>query len=415
MHRTALACALALSACCKPATPPATPTSSGSLGIITVTVNGKEEQKLYVPQQSANANGQPTIAVLDAAWDGQTGKPLLGTIALTNHADQSFATATAAGDGVVVAVGYQSVYVDLIDPTTDAVTSTVQLPASVQGAQPQASFSGGGGLVNGVVVDPVKHRAILAVTQGFLPLDLTTHEFGAVVPAAPAENFGFWPDKGWVLAPFYDCPNCSNSFPAEGLQIVDMNGGKSYLVTDADGGVPFAEPDSADVDTTTGVVVVPDEGGNIYGANFESLNPSGSSVTATYEQSPNLSALTGVAIDPVGHHAFLESEAASAVAVLDLPSTTPSGALTLPAVKSAQMPNLPDNSGWVNAGDPHGLAVSVSLLSGNPVGFLEYTDGTWVARIDLDGFANAPVDSSGTVAAKDFNPLVTLIPALPSP
>ncbi len=414
MHRTALACALALSACCKPATPPATPTSSGSLGIITVTVNGKEEQKLYVPQQSANANGQPTIAVLDAAWDGQTGKPLLDTIALTNHADQSFATDTAAGDGVVVAVGYQSVYVDLIDPTTDAVTSTVQLPASVQGAQPQASFSGGGGLVNGVVVDPVKHRAILAVTQGFLPLDLTTHEFGAVVPAAPAENFGFWPDKGWVLAPFYDCPNCSNSFPVDGMQIVDMNGGKSYLVTDADGGVPFSEPDSADVDTTTGVVVIPDEGGYVYAANFNGVKPSGAAVTTSFQQSSNM-LVTGVAVDPVGHHAFLEAEGLSAVAVIKLPATAPSGVPTLPAASYAQMPNLPNGSGWANAGDPHGLAVSVSLLSGNPVGFVENDDSSWVARIDLDGFANAPVDSSGTVAAKDFNPLVTLIPALPSP
>ncbi|MHB1844387.1 MAG: hypothetical protein ACYCWW_06070 [Deltaproteobacteria bacterium] len=411
---TVVVSAIFLGACCKPAVAPPATTSSSSIGIITVEVGGKQTQKLYLPQGQLDANGQPTIAVLDAAWDGHTGSPVLASIELTNHADQSLATAASAGDGTVVAIGYESIYVDFIDPTTDTVTQTVELPQALQSSQ--SSFSGGGGLVTGVVVDPVKHRAILAVAQGFISVDLTTHQFGALVQAAPSENFGFWPDKGWALAPFYDCPatSCSNSFPSSGFQIVDMNAGKSYLVTSSGGTTPLSNPDSADIDPSTGMVVVPDEGDFVFGINLNGVSPSGTSVVAPVVQSKT-GGPTAVAIDSTQHRALLEFEALSSVGILQLPTSAANGPVTLGQASYANMPNLPDGSGWQNAGDPHGLAVTVGLLSGAPVGFVAHGSTAWVARIDLDGFAALPADSSQTVSQNDFSKLVTLIPATKAP
>jgi hypothetical protein len=386
-------------------------TSSGSMGVVTVTASGTQQQKIYLPQTSLDANNLPTIAILDATFDG-TGAPLLGTIELTGHVDGSLASAVAASSTVVVAVGVASPYVDFIDPSTDKLLETVQLPAATLTPDGgDATFSGASTIVQGAVIDTANNRAIIATANGFLPVDLTSHVFGTLVPAVPSENFGFWPSKEWILAPFYLCAPCG---APSGFQIVDMTTSQVYLLGSADGGSEVGvQPASADIDPLTNVAVVPDQSaGTIYTLNLSAaqLDAAAGTFSAPLGKAPSSltsGSYSGVAIDQVNHQAFLEEAGGVGIAIVALPQALAAGAVDPTKASTATMPNPPDGSGWSNSGDPHGVAVAVGLSSGSPVGFLANQGNTQVARIDLDGFAGA---GPGAVSASNLASLVTFIP-----
>ncbi len=391
-------------------------TASGAMGVVTVTVSGSKKQKLYLPQPTLDANNEPTIAVLDATYDG-SGSAVLDTIELTGHPDKSFASAIAASPTVVVAVGLTSPYVDFIDPTTDTVTATVQLPASVLTPDGgPATFSGVSTTVQGAVIDTANSRAIIATAGGFLPVDLTSHAFGTLVTSVPSENFAFWPSKEWILAPFYLCSACAAQGAApSGFQLVDMTGGKAYLLGSADGGnLVGVQPASADVDPLTNVAIVPDQSaGVVYALNLAvaQLDAAAGTFSAPVGQAPaslSSGSFSGVAIDQVNHQAFLEESNGLGVAVVALPQAASDGGVNPTKAATATIPNPPSGSSWTNSGDPHGVAVAVGLASGNPEAFLANQDNSEVARIDLDSFASA---GPGAVAASSFEPLVTFIPA----
>jgi hypothetical protein len=391
-------------------------TSSGAMGIVTVTVAGKKEQKIYLPQITLDSNNRPTLAVLDATFN-TSGNAVFDTIELTGHVDGSLASAVAASPTAVVVVGVNSPYVDFIDPTADVVTATVQLPANILTPDGgPATFSGSSTLIQGAVIDTANNRAIIATAGGFLPVDLTSHAFSALVRSVPSENFGFWPSKEWVLAPFYLCSTCAAQGGApSGFQIVDMTAGQVYLQGSGDGGsLVGVQPASVDIDPLTNIAVIPDQNaGNIYTLNLSvaQLAASGGTFTAPVGQAPaslTSGLYSGVAIDQVNHQAFLEAANGIGVAIVQLPDALSDGGVNPTKAATASMPNPPSGSSWTNSGDPHGVAVAVGLASGNPEGFVANQDNSEVARIDLDSFAGA---GPGPIAAATFEPLVTFIPA----
>jgi hypothetical protein len=74
------------------------------------------------------------------------------------------------------------------------------------------------------------------------------------------------------------------------------------------------------------------------------------------------------------------------------------------------MPSLPGGGGFTNLGDPHGIAVSTSIINGKPVGFLVDDGLQWVARVDLTGFAALEQGDAGvTATTSQMQSLVTYL------
>ena len=394
---------------------------SGAFGL--VSVGGK--QKLYVPLASPSTNGHAQIAVVDlsVAGNGTAGaKALLGTIDL---GASTAATTLAGGANLVVAASTDAATLWFIDPRTDALVGTTTLPAGI----PQSTFSGGGGYVTGVVVDEAKNQAILGVGDGFLFLDLSTRAFGAHVQAPPAENFGFDSVARRIVAPFYDCPPAaglcstyltpSGGVQSDGLTVIDLLDDTVYqyrLGASPPSGPTSeepvgGEPDSAAVDTSSGVAVVPSESDgslNIVDLAHASFDRTGRTFTAPQHVIAS-SGYEGVAVEASGHFAFFENHYSPGLAIVDLAAANAgdgSGFL------NATLPDLPDGTLWSNAGDPHGILAALSDR-GRPVGLLVNLETTWVARVDLATMAAAAHATPGVLTQAELAPAVTYLDLTP--
>jgi hypothetical protein len=427
--------------------PPPASGGTGAFGI--VTIGGK--QKMYLPQlpvfdaDAGTSFGIISVvdvsapAALPAADGGSTGTPALitnielpavGTDA-GGFLDVQYATATGGDSSVVVAVSKQSPAVWFIDPQTDQVTGTLMLDASFG----QSQFSGGGGYVTGVAVDSPHHRAVLSVWNGFVILDLTTRTIAATISTPPAENFGYDSVTQRIYSPFYDCTasvgssasgapispaSCSDpktpdgiTVMTDGLAVIDLADPDhtvyTYENTDIDptvfGAEPDqplgAEPDSAAVDPTTGVVVIPSEGDSfqsILDMSKAVFDKAAKTVTAPRRiiDTEAVSGLDAVAIEPNSHIALWEAEFESQVAAADL--TLANAGSTSFAFST--MPTMPDGLDFENVGDPHGLAVTTALVGGAPVGFVVDKNLRWIARIE---FAQIAAHAAGD-AGVDLSP-----------
>jgi len=384
---------------CGGGTTPNAASSSGAFGV--VTVNGK--QKLYLPLLGTTSLGDGQIAVVDV---GVTGAGVTGAPALVTNIDlgsTDLATCTGGTDQVVIAASTQSYNVWFIDPSTDKVTSTLQLDPNLG----NSSFSGGGGIVTGIAMDPTHNQAILSIWDGFAYVDLATKTVTSYTAAAPSENFGFDSVRELILAPFYDCsaaygdagqpPAFCNSYMAgdagvmlAGLNVIRLLGDAGVVYTYENLSAPDPlnplgqEPDSASIDTSTGLAVVPDEGsGTQYIIDLSKAAWNDQTLTFTAPTQSSLMIFdTGVAVESATHLAFWEAEHTSGVAVADLSAAYGSSS---PTAVMADMPTPPAGSSWSNLGDPHGVAVTTGIQSGSPVGFVvnEDSSGVWVGRIDL--------------------------------
>ena len=406
------------------AAPPPAAGGTGAFGI--VTVNGK--QKMYLPQTTANAAGHPVLAVVDVgvAGNGAAGAPALITTVDLGGPDSGFdfeyATATGGDSSMVIAVSTDYPKVWFIDPTKDQLINTLTLDATYG----SSSFSGGGGFVTGVAIDSANHRAILSVWNGFAIVDLTTQTITSVIQAPPSENFGFDSAHQRIIAPFYDCTSstlvdqtpssCSTpkgpdgaTVMTDGLSIIDLADNNTVYTyenpaidggdTEIDPNAPVGtEPDSAAADPSTGVIVVPSEGSgfqSVIDLSKATFDKTSKTVTAPQTIIPDLG-LTGVAIEYTRHLAFWEEEHGQDVAVADLTQATGSSASWVHGFT----PDLPGDAGeeFSNLGDPHGIAVTTSLTSSGPVGFVVSSDLHWVVRVDLAKMlgAGAGSDASDT-------------------
>ena len=446
----AAASAWALAACSSSSPPPASG-SSGAFGV--VTLGGK--QLMYLPIQAPTANGDGQIAVVDV---GQAGKGMTGAPALVTDVDlgcagareagfcsaPDFATTTAGDSSVVVAASTQSYRVWFIDPSKNQVTATLSLDPALGGS----TFSGGGGIVTGIALDEANHRAILSVWNGFLLVDLDSHSVTGSVTAAGSENFGFDSTRGLVLAPFYNCGSATpgiddagNVLPlgdagfcqsyqvpdgggviTAGLNVVNLANDKVYTFENlaaADPTFPLdGEPDSAAVDPSSGIAVLPQEG--MGQEDFLDLTKAVYDDATRTFTAPlaklSIQECDGAAVEPKSHLAFFEEEFSDQIALVDLTKlgAGADGGFPPSAVVQSNVPSPPGGSGWENLGDPHGIAVTTGLQSSGPVGFVvsgQGSSGQWVARIDLQKMLTLGQAAAGTLTPAALAPAVTMLDA----
>jgi hypothetical protein len=416
---------------CRCHTPPGasgTPSSgnTGAFGVVVVA----NQQKLYLPMTAHNSAGNGFIAVVDVAVKG---RGISGAPALIHNIDlgtPAYATTTGGDATVLVAASTAFPDVWLIDPVTDTVTNRFQLDSTYG----LSSFSAGGGYVTGIAMDSKNKRAILSVWNGFALLDVQRGVITSVILAPPSENFGFDENAQRIVAPFYDCASannhgtpltfCSNyKAPSgapmtDGVNVIDLVDGTVYTYQSPTAANPAApaggEPDAAAVDPTTGVTVVPAETDgyqNVIDLAHAVFDKSAKSVTATDHTVP-ASGFTGVAIEPRSHYAFFEQELSSSapVGVMDLQAANTGSGLFL----NGRLPNTPEGIPWSNLGDPHGIAVTISIIDWAPVGFVANSARKWVARVDLDTMIGLP-QINGGITTSDLATAVTYLDATKSP
>jgi hypothetical protein len=358
--------------------------STGAFGI--VTANGT--RKLYLPLKNPNKAGHGVIAVVDAGVPGAAGTASAALLKDIDLGTADVATATAGNGEVVIATSTTSLLVWFIDPRTDEVQGTVTLPAELG----QSKFSGADHVVvSAVAIDSSGNRAMLAVNRGIAFLDLQRRTL-AVVDLPPSENFGFDPIARLLIGPHYAIDPGNNAVDF-GVNVLDVEGGNHYALVDAAApGAPFAEePDSAAWDPGLHVAVIAEEKGPTHVVDFKDASFDDVAHTVTVSQTrfdipappKGPGRLTGVAIDPSGHHAFLEQEVGSGVGILALDPKPPATRTLI----SASMPDFPKGTPWVNVGDPHGIAVTTGRAGKVPFGFLVNATQTYVARVDLQAFA----------------------------
>jgi hypothetical protein len=129
-------------------------------------------------------------------------------------------------------------------------------------------------------------------------------------------------------------------------------------------------------------------------------------VTAPQNIIPDLG-LTGVAIEYTRHLAFWEEEHGQDVAVADLTQASGSSASWVHGL----IPDLPGDAGeeFSNLGDPHGIAVTTSLTSSGPVGFVVSSDLHWVVRVDLAKMLAAGVGSDASDTELDTTAMAPFV------
>lgn len=410
---------------------PPTPSAGGTGAFAVVNVNGK--QKLYLPLGDVGTQAIVAVVDADATGKGTAGAPALITNVVLPTPVQAadVVTATGGDSTIVVAVSTENRNIHFIDPKTDKLVKTIQLPATFG----RSDFSGGGGYVTGVAIDTAKHRAFLGVYDGFQIVDLTTMTLGAHIQAAPSENFGFDAQRGYLIAPFYGCHLSHDAAGAEltfcddykntlagdeiitdGVNVIDLS--DNSVLTFVMGGVPFpgsplgGEPDSAGSDPSTGLAVIPSEGNrrsNVLDLSKAVFDKAAKTFTAPLTVFDPLEHDCVAVAGASSHYAFWLREVTSTIAVTDL-STLASGRQPV----SALMPNVPGDVPFVGYTDPHGIAASVGIADGKPRGFLAHDDRRWVARVDLKGLFAASPDAASLDEAATA-PFVTYLDARTKP
>jgi len=429
---------------------PVVSSSSGAFGV--VTVNGK--QLMFLPLKELTDGGDGQIAVVDVGLPG-TGKDggTPAQVTVIDMLDGGVPTATAGDATVIVAAGTETYTVWFIDPATQKITDSIALPPNLN----STSFSTDTPvLVSGIAIDEANHRAILSVWNGIIFVDLGSHAITGSVLAAAAENFGYDSTLQYVLLPYYGCgivdspgngdtdggyatlPPCNNYVTlgdagvviTNGLNLVDLKKTPPQVYTfelaDAGNEIPLgADPDSAAVDPATGLAMVPSERSYFYTfidlskAKFSSVGDAGFFTAPSvldYNQASTFD--TGVAIEPASHLAFTEQEYSQHVSVLDLTKINTSTTGFGPGVSAdGDIPNPPSGEIWQNLGDPHGIAVTTGIQSGDPVGFVvsdpnDGSGGIWVARVDLNKMLQLGLSQTGVPLTTDqMLPAVTFLDA----
>jgi hypothetical protein len=360
--------------------------------------------KAYVPIAS-----QGTIAVLNVDSTTSTG-PVFTSIPMPLGYQPS-ATAANPVTKEVVVVSFGSADIQIINAVQDKLVATYTSPVTQF-----AGFSGGSCLVCGALVDPSTNRAILDTAQGPILFNPTTGQFGPFLPALAAENFAFNSNSRIAVLPTY------SQLGFTGLQALNVDTGAVSQYSASVGSVP----DSAAVDLTTNLAVIPDEfTDNQYLINMQAASFSGGSFSAPQTVFPvpissisSCNEWTMVSVESGSHVLFLANEFGGSTggsflacaAVETMPTSSVSGAPPLPAVFHwGSVPNTPDGFPWLNSFDPHGIAVFTSVLNGRAYGFLVNRDQTWVARIDLDGVRNAALVPGGLNGQVNLTPYVFFI------
>ncbi len=210
----------------------------------------------------------------------------------------------------------------------------------------------------------------------------------------------------------------------DGLNLINLKTNQVYTYENPDAGTPSIPlgnyPDSAAVDSTTGLAIVPSEQSYYY--NYIDLshavfshNGDAGIFTAPMTTLTPTTTDDGVAVEPASHLAFFEEEGGSHISMVDLTKVSTSALGVGPgAFADAILPSLPDGTPWSNLLDPHGIAVTTGIQSGDPVGFVVTDQGAgdiFVARIDLNKMLTLGKAAMSTLTADQLAPAITLLDA----
>ncbi len=307
--------------------------------------------------------------------------------------------------------------------------------ASVTTDAPAAGVSNSGGtcIICGIEYDDTDDAYIIATANGYevytSPTENSYIQHAWTIPGNVAENFGYNPVTNMILSPVYA------TIDATGLTYMNVTNKTSYVIATQPAGL--FEPDAAAFDSATNIAAVTEEVANANGTNdlfLENMgsaalnSPSSGQFTATQTTLMLTSSLfgrasattcdvpvTGIAIDPASHLAFVGSEfcgqgngsgdgAVTPFGVLALP-TSSHAALAISSQVYLTMPPLPDGSLWNDPGDPH--AIAAMPISGlcSPCGITYNAESTWLAIIDMQALRSAPRSPS--------DPNLAIIPSTP--
>jgi hypothetical protein len=300
----------------------------------------------------------------------------------------------------VVCGGYRSATVHVVDAVTMAIGS---YPTGLDTA---AAISAGTCVVCAMLYDPADDRMILATAGGYALFDHNgSHALGRTVAALPSENFGYDPTKNRVFSPRYG----NGAGPS--LDVVDIPGGKVYAL---DSPPPMAEPDHGAVDISTEIAIATEEAGAvIYLVDLSSASmdaPAAGSFQAPqaviWLSSSIPGRLSGVAVEPGSHLAFLAADVGVTMAVAQLP-TSRGDPLAVGDHVVAVVPATPTGSPWYGAGDPHGIAVFTLPGSSTPYGLLMNDSRRWLAVVDLQALLKAPRNATDANSIAPGHDLVT--------
>jgi hypothetical protein len=318
-----------------------------------------------------------------------------------------------AGDwngDVVVCGSYASDVLQVIDPAS-LVTKTY--PTGLTGG---ASVSAGTCIVCGLLYDPSDDEMIVAALSGYALFDHKgSHAIKKTIPALPSENFGYDPTKNQVFSPRYGNGSASS------LDLLDIPKGKLYSL---DAPPPLTEPDHGAIDITTDIAIAAEEAGalvyliDLTTANLDapavgSFQAPKAAITLT---SSTPGRLSGVAVDPATHLAFLAADVGTTMAVAQLPVARGDPLVVADWVVTT-IPAAP-GSPWYGAGDPHGIALFTLPGRKGPYGLLVNNTRRWLAVVDLQALLAAPrsaTDAHGVASTYDLaaNGAVTYYPIPP--
>ncbi len=414
-------------------------TTSGSLA----TVAAGNQTLVFVPNGSA-----VVVATLEAGAPPALTLPEELTKAAIISTPISFTVDSCSVDVTdlkLVCVGYDSskvaiiniaVYVsNIIAGLTASASDLTEFEVDLGNSGSIASFSGGNCINCGVLTDAGDHRFIVSSQDGYRVLDYTgaiLKSYLSDLSASPAmslvtENFTYDAVNNRIISPEYDT---ANNF----LWVIDLASDKVYrwtnrmvdvLVDAANGLTGFNsvfsfgfEADSAAYDSSTGVLALADESANgllTVNLNVAVYDGATNTFTAPYTVNPMDdvgSRLPGIAAESSNHYLFMEEElGGDGVGVAALPTVAGSGDTLVTNYIWATIPSPQVTCAadffWANAGDPHGLALYTSVISGRSKGLLINGTKDCAAIIDLKGL----LDSAKTVGTNKADPSVDLVAA----
>ncbi len=340
--------------------------------------------KAYVPllQSPDPVTGNGRIAIVDLSVDPNSADPRESVVVLS-HQDNPTGTAIDLDSNIVIAVSGssgQGGFVDLLDATTGALTADSPIPMPA-GSEP--------GSTGQVLYDPVRKVAIISVDnnsactgscQGFITFDLNSRSFGPVIDSNYSETFAFNAATNLIV-------NASDDDHQGEIGIVDVAAGQTCTLFDNNIG---SDSDGASVDFNTGITVISNEDGtatvvNLNGLTFQGTAPSCTAVAAGTD--PNSVLITGLpswvsgsAVNPGTHEAFLIEDGDNGIVLLTLPAA-PVAQLTEAMITStvSSIPSDPEGGHFSTQGDPYAVAMDVC----NNRGFAIDSSSRWLVEIDL--------------------------------
>ncbi|HVA62111.1 MAG TPA: IPT/TIG domain-containing protein [Terriglobales bacterium] len=349
---------------------PSSPASSGAVAVV-IGLAGSDSSghpitatKAYIPEP-----GSLAVVNLDA-------NKQIASVPLPAGYSASAVAADQAQNEVIVASASSNL-VQVVDANHEQVAQTLTAP--VVGT---TTVDGTVCAICAMVVDSVRHRAILDTASGYFALNLDDGSSTAPLAAAAAATFAYDPATQRIYAPF------SNS-NGSGMHVIDLVAGTVTTVAPGNGEMFGTGADAATLDPATALVTVGDNSSGI----FLSLNFNNAVTAAGATQVPatpfTISAGCAGAWDAMDldftSHLGWFANLGGCVGVATMPPGSGSGPPGRPgAIEWARVPAGPDGLPWNNTplGTPHTIAVYTGP-EGRAYGLAVRADSGFLLKMDL--------------------------------